>query len=91
LVHTLLEDGDSSTGSTCSVHTEAEHLEDDEYDLDPPPYPLGFSLIPRFPPRHGDMVLNVTNDEPAWEKLMSNGSFANSVTPTAPNAVIRRL
>jgi hypothetical protein len=25
------------------------------------------------------------------EKLMSSGSFANSVTPTAPNAVIRRL
>jgi hypothetical protein len=51
-VHTLPEDGDSSTGSTRSVHTEAEHLKDDGYDLDPLPYPLGFSLIPRFPPRH---------------------------------------
>jgi hypothetical protein len=26
-----------------------------------------------------------------WEKLTSSGSFANSVTPTASNAVIRRL
>jgi hypothetical protein len=63
-VHTLPEDGDSSTGSTRSVHTKAEHLEDDGYDLDPLPYPLGFSLIPRFLPRRGDMVLNVNNDEP---------------------------
>jgi hypothetical protein len=27
----------------------------------------------------------------SWEKLMSNGSFANSVTSTAPNTIIRRL
>jgi hypothetical protein len=26
----------------------------------------------------------------SWEKLTSNGSIANSVTPTEPNAVIRR-
>jgi hypothetical protein len=65
LAHTLPEDGDSSIGSTRSIHTEAEHLDDDEYDRDPLPYPLGFSPIPRFPPRHGDMVLNVSNDEPA--------------------------
>jgi hypothetical protein len=64
-VHTLPEDGDSSTGSTHSVHTEAEHLDHDEYDLDPLLHPPGFSLIPRFPPRHGDMVLNVNNDEPS--------------------------
>jgi hypothetical protein len=63
-VHTLPEDGDSSTGSTRSVHTEAEHLEDDEYDLDPLPYPLGFSSILRFPPRRDNMVLNISNDEP---------------------------
>jgi hypothetical protein len=63
-VHTLPEDGDSSTGSTRSIHTEVEHL-DDEYDLDPLPYPSGFPLIPRFPPRCGNMVLNVSNDEPA--------------------------
>jgi hypothetical protein len=62
-VHTLPEDGDSSTGSTRSVHTKVEHL-DDEYDLDPLPYPLGFPSIPRLPPRCGNMVLNVSNDEP---------------------------
>jgi hypothetical protein len=66
-VHTLPENGDSSTGSTCSVHTTVEHLKDDEYDLDPLLYPLGFPQIPRFPPRHGDMVLNISNDEPAVE------------------------
>jgi hypothetical protein len=63
-VHTLPEDGDSSTGSTHSIHTEAKHLDHDEYDLDPLPHPPGFSPIPRFPPRRGDMVLNVSNDEP---------------------------
>jgi hypothetical protein len=26
----------------------------------------------------------------SWEKLTSNGNFANSVTPTAPNAVAWR-
>jgi hypothetical protein len=65
LVHTLPKDGDSITGSTCSVHTEAEHLKDDEYDLDPLPYPPGFPQIPRFPPRRGNIVLNISNDEPA--------------------------
>jgi hypothetical protein len=66
-VHTLPEDGYSSTRSTCSIHTEAEHLKDDGYDLDPLPYPPGFSSILRFPPRRGDMVLNVSNDEPVVE------------------------
>jgi hypothetical protein len=64
-VHTLLEDGDSSTGSTHSVHTEAEHLDHNEYDLDPLPHPSGFSVILRFPPRRGDMVLNISNDKPS--------------------------
>jgi hypothetical protein len=50
-IYTLPEDGDSSIGSTRSVHTEVEHLKDDRYDLDPLLYPSGFSLIPRFPPR----------------------------------------
>jgi hypothetical protein len=63
-VHTLPEEGGSSIGSTRFVHTKAEHLDHDEYDLDPLPQPPGFSPIPIFPPRHGDMVLNVSNDEP---------------------------
>jgi hypothetical protein len=90
-VHTLPEDGDSSTRSTRSIHTEAEHLEHDEYDMDTLPYPLSFSPIPRFPLRRGDMVLNVSNDKHTVVGETSNGSFTNSVTPTAPNAVIRRL
>jgi hypothetical protein len=61
---TLPEVGDSSTGSTRSIHTEPQHPEDDEYSLDPLLYPPSFSPIPRFPPRCGDMVLNVSNDEP---------------------------
>jgi hypothetical protein len=85
-VHTLPEDGDSSTRSTRYVHTD-----DDEYDLDPLPYPLGFSPIPRFPPRHGDMVLNVSNDEPAVVgETDEQGNFTNSVTPTVPNAISMR-
>jgi hypothetical protein len=63
-IHTLSEDDDSSTRSTRFVHTEVEHL-DDEYDLAPLLYPLGLPPIPRFPPRHGNMVLNVSNDEPS--------------------------
>jgi hypothetical protein len=27
----------------------------------------------------------------SWEKLTSNGSFTNSVTPTTLNVIIRRL
>jgi hypothetical protein len=27
----------------------------------------------------------------SWEKLMSSSNFVNSITPTALNAVIRRL
>jgi hypothetical protein len=27
----------------------------------------------------------------SWEKLMSNGNFANSIMPTAPNTVGMRL
>jgi hypothetical protein len=92
LVHTLLEDGDSSTGSTRSVCTEPQHLEDDEYGLDPLPYPPGFSPIPRFPQ---DVVtwcsMSAMTSPQSWEKLTSNGNFANSVTPIALNAVIRRV
>jgi len=32
--------------------------------LDLPPYPPGFSCFPVFPPRQGDLVFNVSNDEP---------------------------
>ena len=64
-VHTLPEDKSSSTSSsTGSVPTEVLHPKDEDYDLDLPPYPSGFSRFPVFPPRRGDLVLNVSNDEP---------------------------
>jgi len=57
----------STNSSTGSVPTDVLHPEDEEYDLDLPPYPLGFSRFPVFPPQRGDLVLNVSNDEPVVE------------------------
>jgi len=63
-IRTLPEDKSSSTSSSIgSVPTEVLHPEDEDFDLDLPPYPLGFSRFPVFPPRWGDLVLNVSNDE----------------------------
>ena len=61
-----LRDGQaSSTNSSIgSVPTEVINSEDEDYDLDLPPYPPGFSRFPVFPPRRGDLVFNVSNDEP---------------------------
>lgn len=51
-VHTLPKDGTSSIGSsTGSIPTEVLHLEDDDYDMDFPPYPLGFHRFLVFPPQ----------------------------------------
>jgi len=62
---TLLENNTTSThSSTGSVPTEVLHPEDEDYDMDLPSYPTGFSRFPVFPPRRGDLVLNVSNDEP---------------------------
>ena len=64
-IRTLPEDKTNSTdSSTGSVPTEVLHPEDKGYDLDLPLYPLGFSRFPIFPPRRGDLVFNVSNDEP---------------------------
>ena len=64
-IRTLPEDKTNSTNSsTGSVPTEVLRPEDEDYDLDLPPYPLGFSRFSVFPPRRGDLVLNVSNDEP---------------------------
>ena len=63
-IRTLPEDKSSSTSSsTGSVPTEVLHPEDEDYDLDLPPYPPGFSHFPVFPPRRGDLVVNVSNKE----------------------------
>ena len=68
-VHTVQE-GDSSsssgTASNASVHTELQHHEDDgtKYDLDLPDHAPRFSQFPSFPPRRGDLIHIVSNDEP---------------------------
>jgi len=61
-----LRDGQASStnSSTGSVPTEVINSEDEDYDLDLPPYPPGFSCFPVFPPRRGDLVFNVSADEP---------------------------
>jgi len=61
-----LRDGQASStnSSTGSVPTEVINFEDEDYDLDLAPYPLGFSRFPVFPPRRGDLVFNVSGDEP---------------------------
>jgi len=64
-IRTLPDDKATSTNSSIgSVPTEVLHPEDEDYDLDLPPYPPGFSRFSVFPPRRGDLVFNVSNDEP---------------------------
>ena len=61
-----LRDGQASStnSSTGSIPTEVINSEDEDYDLDLPPYPPGFSRFPIFPPWRGDIVFNVSADEP---------------------------
>ena len=60
-VQTLSENDTSSMqSSTSSVQTEVSHLEDEDYDMH---FPLGFSRFPVPPPRRGNLILNVSNDE----------------------------
>jgi len=67
-IQVLPNDQVSSTNSSAgSVPTEVINSEDEDYDLDLPPYPPGFSRFPVFPPRRGDLVFNVSNDEPVVE------------------------
>ena len=58
----------STNSSTGSVPTEVLNSEDEDYDLDLPPYSLGFSRFPVFPPRRGDLIFNVSNDEPVVDR-----------------------
>jgi len=53
----------NTNSSTGSIATEVLHPEDEDYDLDLSPYPLGFSRFLVFPPRRGDLVFSVSNDE----------------------------
>ena len=67
-IRTLPEDKSGSTNSSIGfVSTEVLHPEDEDYDLDLPPYPPGFSHFPVFPPRRADLVLNVSNDKQVVE------------------------
>ena len=51
-IRTLPDDKATSTNSsTGSIPIEVLHPEDEDYDLDLPPYPPGFSHFPVFPPR----------------------------------------
>ena len=68
-VHTVQEgDSSSSSGiaSNASVHTELQHHDNEgvEYDLDIPDHTPGFPQFPSFPPRRGDLIHVVSNDEP---------------------------
>ena len=54
----------STNSSTGSILTEVINSENKDYDLDLPPYPPGFSRFPVFPPWRGDLIFNVSNDEP---------------------------
>ena len=67
-IRTLPKNNTTSThSSTGSVPTDVLHPEGEDYDMDLPPYPLGFSHFLVFPPRRGDLVLNVSNDEPVLD------------------------
>ena len=64
-IRTSSEDKTASTNSsTGSIRIEVLRPEDEIYDLDLPPYPPGFSCFLIFLPRRGDLVFNVSNDEP---------------------------
>ena len=66
LVHIVQEGGScspSGIASNGSIHTELQHHDNEgvEYDLDIPDHAPGF---PSFPPRRGDLINVVSNDEP---------------------------
>jgi hypothetical protein len=69
-VHTFQEGGSSSLSSIASigsVHTKLQHHnnEEVEYDLDILDHSSGFPRFPSFPPRRGDLINVVSNDEPS--------------------------
>ena len=68
-IHTVQEGGSSSSSSIVSissVHTELQRHDNEEveYDLDILDHSLGFPRFLSFPPRRGDLINVVSNDEP---------------------------
>ena len=68
-VHTVQAGGSSSSSgiaSNASVHIELQHHDDEgiEYNLDIPDHAPGFPQFPSFPPRRGDLINVISNDEP---------------------------
>ena len=68
-VHIVQEGGSSppfGIASNGSVHTELQHHDNEgvEYDLDILDHSPGFPRFPSFPPRRGDLINVVSNDEP---------------------------
>ena len=68
-VHIVQEGGSrssSSTASNTSVRTELQNHDNEgiEYDLDIPDHAPGFPQFLSFPPRRGNLINVVSNDEP---------------------------
>ena len=68
-VHTVQEGDSGSSSSIASnafVHIELQHHDDEgvEYDLDIPDHAPVYPRFPSFPPRRGDLINVVSNDEP---------------------------
>ena len=81
-VHTLPEDNTASTNSsTGSVPTEVLCPEDEDYDLDLPPYPLGFSHFPVFPlVKEIWFSMSTTMNQSSMEKPTIKDNSASSAT-----------
>jgi hypothetical protein len=67
-VHTVQEGGSSSPSSIASIgsiHTMLQRRDNGEveYDLDIPNHSPGFARFPSFPPRRGDLINVISNDE----------------------------
>ena len=86
-VRELRDDQASSTNSSIgSVPTEVINSEDEDYDLDLPPYPR-VSLVSRssHPGEETSFSTSAPTSRPLMEKQMSRGSSASSATPTVPD------
>ena len=82
-VHTLLEDNTASMNSSLgSVPTEVLHPEDEDYDLDLPPYPRVFPAS-QFSPLAKEIwsSMSAMTNQSLMGKPIIKGSSASSATP----------